>query len=234
MNWQNNLIIEIIGPAGAGKTTIHKELTNKVPRIHGATFPQVWKLAYFPFFLKNILQILPSIFFSMKNTERNLSRREIAWMAILNGWFQLLNKNQRKISEIIVLDQGPIFLMTILKGFGPDILKQSYLESWWKKIYFHWSQTLNLVIWLDTSDETLIQRINARVSDHIIKGKTGQEVNEFITIFRSNFDYIMENMIKNDPKIRMIKINTGKISIDQVVDQVVSEVNLISEECIQR
>lgn len=227
------MIIEIIGPAGAGKTTLRNAIIRKMPQIQNEPLPPVWNASYYPFFIKNIIQIAPLIILSPKNNSRNLTRRELAWMAILNGWFQLLKKSQRKNSGIIILDQGPIFLMTILKGFGPEFINQTYLYSWWKKIFQQWSQTLDLVIWLDAADETLIERIDDRESDHIIKGKTGLEVNIFFKKFRSIFENIMEIMLSKNAKIGLIKIDTAQNSIDQVIEKVVSELNLIAKNGFQ-
>jgi shikimate kinase len=224
MNPHKSLVIEIIGPAGAGKSTLYKTLGKTSPDIQNESLPPVWNISHFPFFIKNILSLTPTLIRLPGKGDRNLTRRELAWMAILNGWPEILGNKVQEESKVILLDQGPIFLITVLLGFGPQCLNQPSLRGWWEKIYERWAQTLDLVVWLDSTDETLTGRIRERESEHLVKGKSDQEVYEFLAKFRVIYENVVKQILVRNPQMKVLRIDTGKFSLDEVVDKVISEI----------
>ena len=54
-------MVEIVGPAGAGKTTLYQALDRHPEFIRLENFPDVRKVADAPFFILNGLQLIPSL-----------------------------------------------------------------------------------------------------------------------------------------------------------------------------
>jgi hypothetical protein len=224
-NQPARLFVEIIGPAGAGKSSLFRALQKRNPEIHGETLPPIWEYSYMLFFLKNILSMVTTLSRLLGKGDRCLTRRELAWMAMLNGWTAILRKETLDDGIVSLFDQGPIFLIAVLTQFGPSSLRSPYIQSWWEKIYAQWRDIIDVVIWLDTSDEILINRIRNRDEDHVMKNESDQELGVFLKTFRNTYNDVMEKLALNNPKIRIIKVDSGINSIDDIVCKVMFGIN---------
>ena len=63
-----------------------------------------------------------------EHNSRKLTRREFAWLSILNGWPDVLQK-ELKNNKTIILDQGPVYLLTEISEFGPEYLRRQKAEK---------------------------------------------------------------------------------------------------------
>jgi shikimate kinase len=216
------LIVEIVGPAGAGKSTLFRALERQDPGFQVEFLPPVWNVLYTPFFVKHILLLAPTLVRMQRKGDRNLTRRELAWMAMLQGWPKILEEKAEGDHKLILLDQGPIFLMTILFEFGPESLRNPELKGYWENIEEKWIQTLDMLIYLDTSDEILINRIRTRQDEHLMKNKTDQEIKEFLAKYRRAYERLINTFTMNNPKIRVLQMDTDKNSVDDLVCGVLS------------
>lgn len=218
----HSLIVEIIGPAGAGKSSLYRNLKSSPFGFVGATILPVWKLAYVPFFLKNIIQLIPLFVRVRIHGDRFFTRREIAWMAMLNGWADILKEDSTG-QCCVLLDQGPIFLMSILYGFGPTGLQNAALQKWWEKIFLRWKDTIDLVVWLDAPDEVLMTRIQNRSQDHLVKGKSEAEMLQFLAKYRMVYEYMMDHLAAGNSHTRVLRFDTSQNSVSQIASSVLSE-----------
>ncbi len=225
-NSHRSLVLEIIGPAGAGKSTLAKALVQVDTRFHSESLPPVWQVGYAPFFASNILALSPILLRMIGKPGRRLSRRELAWMAILNGWPDLLKKKKPDECPLLLLDQGPVFLLSVLSGFGPPALSQASFQGWWRARYQRWAQALDLLIWLDAADEVLIQRIRGRASDHLIKDQPEPEMHEFLTRFRSLYENTVDHLTAANPSLQVLRLNSGQSPVGELVGQVINHLPL--------
>lgn len=216
-------VVEIVGPAGAGKSTICNLLRQSSSMIQLGEFPSVRKLSCAPFFLRYGCPQLISLMLLRKNGGRRLTYREFVWLTILRGWPSILRRAKLKDSRAIVLDQGPIYLFAELNQTGPQYLRNQNNADFWFPLYTRWANTLDLVVWLDTDNQSLLDRIHSRDKWHIMKDKPSQKIFEFLTSFRETYDQVLSNLSANGKGPRVLRFDTGNTAPDAIVERVLLE-----------
>jgi shikimate kinase len=218
-------VIEIVGPAGAGKTTLYQALSTHSSSIKPDNFPDVRKAADAPFYILNGLDLIPSLLRINRNGSRQLTRREFAWMTILSGWSMLLRKESKNGLKAIILDQGPIYLLAEMKLFGPEYLKQKSAEGLWQVFYSRWRTTLHMVVWLDAANEVLLDRIRNRQQEHIVKSAPATEVYEFLNNYRREFENLLSILRNEKSSLRVLHFDTGWQQPQEIANQILAELD---------
>lgn len=216
------MIVELVGTAGVGKSTLYRALLKeKTPWLVGDDVPPVWKISTAYFYISNILKLGPTLVRTTTNGGRLLQRRELAFLAILNGWHEILKKKVEQKNNIILLDQGPISKIAYMMVWAPDSLFKSNIQGWWDKVYENWKRTIDMVILMDAADETVIHRVNTRPQDHHLKGEPKNVFEFWLNRYRDIYGYIINKLVSNNEhKIRVIKINSGIYAVDELVQKV--------------
>jgi len=202
-------VVEIVGPAGAGKSTLYQALRGR-NNLRLDNFPDVRRLANLPFFLWNGVWVIGSL-----RGLGGLSRRELAWMSILRGWPALLRKTG---SRVTVLDQGPVYLLTELHEFGPASLRTSAADALWRDLSARWSQTLNLIVWLDADDADLLERIRTREKAHIVKNASAEETLSFLNRYRAAYERVMADL-----RVPVLRFDSSCMTTTQIAENLLRE-----------
>jgi thymidylate kinase len=223
---RGGLVVEIIGIAGTGKSTLYRAFNNSVPWVLNESIPPVWNFSFAPFYIKNIGSLVPTLIHLRARNERFPDRREIAFMAILNGWHAVLRKKSKTSDKVILTEQGAIAKIADLYLDGPSCLKSSSTNLWWEGVYKNWAEILNVIVLLDSSFETLIWRIRNREQDHRLKGMRDQEAITWLEDYRKVYEHIVSRLTANNPNIRVIQIDSGNYSVDEIKDQLLLEFNI--------
>ena len=215
-------LMEVIGPAGAGKTSLYASLGESSAQIRLSDFPDVHKIADAPFFIRYGLQLLPSLARYSGGGSRQFSRREFAWMSVLVGWPNRLHGQFQEDPRVIVLDQGPVYLLAEMREFGPEYMRGEKADPFWQQLFQRWAQTLDLLVWLDADDATLMERIRSREQEHIVKNETGSKMTEFIDCYRRIFDTTVSALKTYNPGLKVLRFDTGKWTTNEIRDEILS------------
>ena len=177
------------------------------------------KASHIPVFIRGISSSLP-LFLDLQKPNRHPSWTELKDIAYLEGWTRVL-KRMPSNNKIVLLDQGPVFRMATLHEFGPALFKSEESKTWWDHLYKQWASTLDLLIFLDTSDAILMERINTRTKKHGIKGKSELETQKYLMQYRMSYKNVLSELsLCNGPTI--LEFDTSKTSIEQIVDEVLA------------
>ena len=186
---QQPVILEVIGPAGAGKSSLCLLLARR----ERTTRTSIWETPQSRLTLDSLCTLptlavlsmhtgaLPWAEFKHVVRVRNLRRR----LHRMPGSFRL-----------VVLDEGPVFTVTWLLVSGHRRIREGRLEDWWRRRLFEWASDLDLVVALDAADELLAQRIRSRPKAHEIKQKSDEEIYAFLHRFRSAFDLVLTELVR--------------------------------------
>ncbi len=212
-------IIEIIGVAGTGKTTITRTLIQNNKDYLIEELPPVRSIKLFPFFVFNFVRTVPLIINLQNQMDRSFSSREITWLVILNSWQKILKTRKKKV---VFVDQGPIFLIASLIGLDPEISDKSLNYESWKPLLKRWANQLDAIIYLDADDSDLIQRINQREKEHLVKGKSSDQIQKFLAHNRGLYNTLLEIVQNNNPQLKIFSLNSSQLPLAVLVNDLLS------------
>lgn len=215
------LLIEIVGLAGSGKTTLTRVLTQFNSNLQVGL--QISKIKVYPHLVNPSLFLLP-VFFLRFREDRWFDWKETKAIMFLNAWYRELKRPLPKNKDAIIFDHGPIFWLTRIREFGPELSKSRAFEKWWTNELSRWLGMLDIVIWLDAPDEILLRRIQTREQDHIVKAESVQNIYEFLTRFRSAFNE-STTIAKSKKEILYYTFNTNLKTPQQIADDMLTIIN---------
>ncbi len=218
------LMVEIVGLAGSGKSTLANALSEYDDRIVTAerfvpTAPQ-----NMPFSIHHLLRSLPPLVLHARNG-RPITRREIKGMLSLEGWHRVLRRQAARNHAAIILDQGPIFKLANLHGFGPEWLKCRSFANWWDRMFTQWAAALTTVVWLDAPRDILVQRILSRSSWHAVKEQSASEAVNFLSTYQMSCEHVVSSLLANSP-IQVLRFDTSHQSPGQIASDVLAALEL--------
>jgi len=216
------VIIEMVGIAGAGKTTLRQILWQRNGRIQFRIPP--CKPRYVPFLIRHTFLWLP-IYLGNYQQSRWFTWKEMKLMGYLETWIPYLRRQALTKDIVVVLDPGSVYWLTALREFGPEITRSQQYERWWKTMLLQWATALDVIIWLDAPDELLYARILARDEWHEVKEQSQKEALEHFVRCRAGYGQIIAAMTaQSGPKV--FHFHTDQISPEQMADRVLSVMKL--------
>lgn len=226
------LIVELVGPAGAGKTTLARVLSERDEKILIGAEIELKKMGHIPIFVSNAPLLLP-VFLRRCRHSRWFAWDEIKAMVYLKAWPRVLRQQATQSGTTILLDHGPVFKLATLHAFGPDKLGCQDFEKWWTRMFKQWAHTLDMVIWLDAPDTILKERINTRDQRHAVKRKSELIAYKFLARYRTSYEYILAKLTAcGGPTL--LRFDTSQASIEQIVDEVLIACNLKHSESLRQ
>jgi deoxyadenosine/deoxycytidine kinase len=216
------LIVELAGPAGSGKSTLTKALGEQ-PGILAGVLPDVRNPKYVFFFAWNLFLLLPTFFVLYRaKTGRWLSAQEMALLAILQGWSRVLKRQAASGAQLIVLDQGPVYILSELLRFGPEYLQGAGAQLWWEQTCQRWAATLDRVVCIDTADETLMMRIRSREKSHGIKENPDEWAIGFLARYRAAQEKVLSSFASGLQSPKVIRFDTAHMSVDETLTNILA------------
>lgn len=216
------LIVELVGLAASGKTTLARALSQCDENILVGADLALRNVKHIPIFVSTVPVLWP-VLLHQGRTGRWFTWDEMKALVYLKAWPRVLKQHASNQSSVILLDQGPVFKLATLNAFGPETLKSQSFEPWWRSIFERWTFTLDIVIWLHAPNEILVERINARHQWHAVKGKSELEAHKFLARYRTSYEQILAKLRANGGPT-LLQFDTSQASIEQIVDEVLATV----------
>ena len=209
--------IELVGPAGSGKSTLARALCQRSAEITIGTEIAFRNIDQMPVLVGSIPLILSTLF-GRTHDSRSWTWEEIKFLIYLKKLNEVLAVQAQSHPAIIVLDHGPIFKLATLHAFGPNWLRSAVADAWWRELFQQWASLLDLIVWLDAPDPLLETRINGRDQKHEVKGKTSQDVIQFLDRYRSSYEYVLSGLAAaGGPSA--IKFDTSQATMEQIAEK---------------
>jgi hypothetical protein len=178
-------VVELAGPAGAGKTTVARALVRSLPGARLGSPPG--RLAT----IRSVVTTAPVLLASrsLAAPGRWWSEAELRSVGYLLAWQHELR--DAVPGEPLLLDHGPVFRLAMLVAGQPQALRHPVFGPWWWRTATTWGRLLDMVVVLDAPTDDLIARIEARPREHRVRGADPREVERFVDAYRVAFDQVL-------------------------------------------
>lgn len=213
---EHPMLVELVGVAGSGKSTLRNMLKEMNPQIDRVVPPP--KRDYVIPVLKVYYRWLP-LYLSSYSKTRWFTTKEIKILCYLDYWLPYLRRCAVERDMVVLLDPGSIFWLTALKTFGPELTKDPKFQTWWETMRKKWMSAVDIFVWLDAPTELLIQRVLDREEWHESKLMTYDETKESFDLYRKGYGELIGQISKRR-KNHVLRFQTDRTSSEEIFNQV--------------
>jgi hypothetical protein len=182
-------VVELVGPAGVGKSTLASTLPAADPGVRAG--PNLWGLPK-GLLLASAFALIPTIVAAAIGG-KPLHRAEIGQMIRIGALRRAIARAARNGYRTMIIEEGPVFGLTWLEVFY-ESSDDPWRALWRRRERDQWASALDTVVRLDAPDSELARRIRSRAKEHMVKNSPDEEIEAFMTRFRSKFDQVIGDM----------------------------------------
>jgi hypothetical protein len=213
---QRPLIVELLGPAGAGKTAVLRALGQRDESIRPGL--RIDRVRFLPTMIRHAIGLAPTAFELMRRSPGSW-RPVMLHLLRLRSLPGVLSRGTTPAYRAIVLDEGPLFSLSRLSVFHEANTGNGRLALGWHAALDYWAGALDAVIWLDAPNPVLWQRIRERSKEHQIKDKGEREAFEFLDRYRDAYREVLARLTTIG-RVRLTWIDTAAESVDQATARI--------------
>jgi len=210
------LRLELVGPAGAGKSTLSVSL---ISQLQGAP-REIWGLPVLPLLL-NGTQLIPT-FTGLWLHSRSPLWHETRHMVRLRTLQRVLSLPGSGDNDVLIFDEGPIFALAWLRGFGHETLRQQPSAEWWGRTLREWASLVDAVVVLDAPNHVLATRIRARPQPHEVKEYPDAEIARWMARFRQALEWVLTQMAGHGGPA-VVRLSSQEEPADRIAERVVNQ-----------
>jgi len=181
------VIVELAGPAGAGKSTLVQRVIARDAR--GAAL-SIWGLPRLGL-LRSAIALIPTAIQAALGG-RPLRLAELAQMMRLDTLRRAVARAARH-HPVVLLDEGAVFGLSWLEVFFGRNGDPGF-AAWRRRSIAGWAELLDLVVLVDAADPALAERIRTRDKPHPVKHHPDAVIYGFTATFRVAFDHVLTDL----------------------------------------
>ena len=206
------LLVELMGLAGSGKSTVFEELIRRRPEIEPR--PVLTRPRRAPITAWNLVSVLAFLVRARAITRRTRPL-DVRLMTYLQALPRVLDR-EGGAERTIVFDQGPIYLLARPR------LQGERLRPWWNRTFDDWADHLDAVVWLDAPDAVLLERIDRREKWHALKGREDEPALEAVMRTRAVCEAALARLEARTLPPTIVRFDTSRETAGDVVDGIVA------------
>jgi hypothetical protein len=204
------MVIELVGPAGVGKTTLSRQLEAGGHGVRGT----MWSVPT-PLLARSTLRQLPTAITLYRATGKFLWD-EIKHLARLDALNSLVRTAHWTGRRLVVLDEGPVYAFSYLQVMGHPRFRDGPAPPFWYRTLQRWSRNLDAVVVLDAPDQVLTTRIRTRAQPHLVKDRGVDEVSAFSNAYRAATERVLTDLQAiGGPPVLRLDVGRGDDRLDE-------------------
>jgi broad-specificity NMP kinase len=214
-------LVELAGPAGVGKSTVSRALRRRFTAAPGT----IWGLPVLPL-LGNGMELVPTLA-GLWLHSRSLLWDESRHMVRLRTLHRGLSRGDFSNREVLIFDEGPVFALAWLRGFGHETMRSAASDAWWEATLSQWARTVSVIVVLDAPDFVLASRIRARPEWHEVKQASDPEISVWMARFRSALSWVLVGLaVEGGPLV--VRIPTDQDQPERIAERVVTALDRVA------
>lgn len=185
---RRGLVVELAGPAGAGKSTLARALAELGA---GGRRLAVWGLPPGAL-LAGAAGVVPAALAAVGGG-RPFRPGELAQMVRIDALRQIVDRARRTTESVVILDEGPVFGLSWFEVFHGRNGDPGW-AAWRRRAVAEWARCLDAVVYVDAEDAVLASRIRTRVKPHPVKNADDDAITDFTARFRLAFAHVFDDL----------------------------------------
>lgn len=210
------LVIEVIGPAGAGKSSVIREICASEPTIRRGRSLRGGDI---PLIIRRAPRWLPATA-RLALTDPTRARQFARHVVRVDAMDGVLPARPAPDTTAVLLDEGPVFSMALMLAFGGSAGTSGVVARQVARALTRWASVLDAVVWLDADDDVLTSRIRAREKAHRIKDASPEVAHAFLRRYRDAYD-VVGSGLADSGKVRVHRIDTATTSVSRAASDIV-------------
>ena len=199
------LMVELVGAAGTGKTSLAAALAAGGHGLRTAPKPSRRRYA------SRALSMLPALT-DMHRPFRRVLFMEAKRALYLAALRDVVNDGRHGPDRALVFDEGPVYMLARILVFGGANVYTRGFRRWWRITTTQWAQLIDVVVHLDAPDDVLIERIRTRRQPHPVKDLPVEDVARFLGSYRRAYDRVIDDLLTcGGPHVVRLRADIGGV-----------------------
>jgi shikimate kinase len=219
------VVVELVGPPGAGKSTLARLLAERDHRIRAGLGVDAVSA---PALFASAVRTLPTLL-GLCRSAPGLPWAESRQIIRLHALGASLAHGATNGSNVLLLEEGPVLVLSWLHVFCPSTQSDPVLARWRERALARWAAVVRLVLVLDAADDVLRERIRARAKPHLVKHKADRDIEEFIASFRVAFAQVGAALARRGTSLATVR--TDEAPLARVAERVLAMLHRETAQC---